>query len=81
MPSREDAFILDRDRAVVRRTLSGIAATLDVPVSAYSGVAVRMYTEGEDNLRVVVELMHRDPALTLPAADGRRARGRRRWTG
>ena len=62
---REDAFILDRDRAVVRRSLSGIPATLDVPVSAYSGVAVRMYTEGEDNLRVVVELLHRDPALPL----------------
>ena len=37
-----------------------------MPVSAYRGVAVRMFAEGEDNLRVVVELMHRDPALTLP---------------
>jgi hypothetical protein len=63
---RGDAFILDRDRAVVRRDLHGIAATLDVPVSAYRGVAVRMFTEGEDSLRVVVELMHPDPALTLP---------------
>ena len=63
---RGEAFILDRDRAVVRRTLRGMAATLDVPVSAYRGVAVRMFTEGEDNLRVVIELMHRDPALSLP---------------
>jgi hypothetical protein len=62
---REAIFILDRDRAVVRRKLGGIPATLDVPVSAYSGVAVRMYSEGEDNLRVVVELLHRDPGLTL----------------
>jgi hypothetical protein len=65
---RGDAFILDRDRAVVRRDLHGIAATLDVPVSAYHGVAVRMFAEGEDSLRVVVELMHPDPALTLPLA-------------
>lgn len=63
---RGDAFILDRDRAVVRRDLHGIAATLDVPVSAYRGIAVRMSAEGEDRLRVVIELMHRDPALTLP---------------
>lgn len=62
---RNDAFILDRDRAVVRRNLSGVLATLDVPVSAYRGVAVRMFAEGEGNLRVVIELMHRDPALTL----------------
>jgi hypothetical protein len=61
-----DAFILDRDRAVVRRDLHGIAATLDVPVSAYRGVAVRMFAEGEDQLRVVIELMHADPGLTLP---------------
>lgn len=63
---RGGAFILDRDRAVVRRDLHGIAATLDVPVTAYRGIAVRMFAEGEDSLRVVVELMHRDPALTLP---------------
>jgi hypothetical protein len=63
---RGDAFILDRDRAVVRRDLHGIAATLDVPVSAYRGVAVRMFAEGEDQLRVVVELMHPDPGLSLP---------------
>ncbi|HET7715140.1 MAG TPA: DUF6101 family protein [Bauldia sp.] len=66
---RDEAFILDRDRAVVRRSLSGVAATLDVPVSAYRGVAVRMFTEGEEgDLRVVVELMHPDAALSLPLA-------------
>ena len=66
---RSDAFILDRDRAVVRRTLGGAwaVATLDLPVKAYRGVAVRMFAEGEEgNLRVVVELLHRDPALCLP---------------
>ena len=64
---RGETFILDRDRAVLRRNMRGIAATLDVPVSAYRGVAVRMFTEGEEgNLRVVIELMHRDPDLSLP---------------
>jgi len=66
---RGDAFILDRDRAVVRRTLRGMVATLDVPISAYRGVAVRMSAEGDgdgETLRIVVELLHRDPALSLP---------------
>ena len=38
-----------------------------MPVSAYRGVAVRMFAEGEEgNLRVVVELMHSDASLSLP---------------
>ena len=45
---RRGGFILDRDRAVVRRDLHRTSATLDVPVSAYRGVAVRMFAEGED---------------------------------
>lgn len=64
---RGGAYIIDRDRAVVRRSARGLVATLDVPVSAYRGVAVRMTAEDEaGNLRVVVELMHKDPALSLP---------------
>jgi hypothetical protein len=61
------AFILHRDRALVRRTRRGVAATLDVPVSAYRGVAVRMIPVGDEGgLRVVIELLHRDPSLSLP---------------
>jgi len=65
----DETFILDRDRAVVRRNLRGVIATLDVPVSAYRGVAVRMSAEGDQgNLRVVLELMHGDPTLSLALA-------------
>jgi hypothetical protein len=62
------AFVLDRHRAVVRRAMrAGGAATFAVPVSAYAGVSVRVVPAGEDgDIRVFVELMHRDPALTLP---------------
>lgn len=64
---RGGAYIIDRDRAVVRRSARGLVATLDVPVSAYRGIAVRMSSEDEgESLRVVVELMHPDPALSLP---------------
>lgn len=60
-------FTLDRDRAVVRRPVAGREATFAVPVRAYAGVAVRIEPTGHDGeVRVVVELMHDDPALTLP---------------
>ena len=64
----EPAFILDRDRAVVRRTLRHAGpVTLAVPVSAYAGVAVRIVPVGtEGAIRVHVELLHDDPGLTLP---------------
>jgi hypothetical protein len=61
-------FVLDRDRALLRRRLkAGPAVTVAVPVRAYAGVAVRMtWLERAERLNVVVELMHRDAALSLP---------------
>src|SRR5882724_11739954 len=60
-------FVLDRERAVLKRPLrSGPPVTVAIPVTAYDGVAVRM--EPRDHaggIRVIVELMHRDPALSL----------------
>src|SRR5262249_5842032 len=54
--------------AVLRRPLrSGPAITVAVPVAAYDGVAVRMEPLGlSGGLRVVVELMHNNPDLSLP---------------
>lgn len=63
------SFTLDRDRAVVQRSVAGRLATLAVPVRAYAGVAVRIEPVGEaGDIRVVVELMHADRRLTLPLA-------------
>src|SRR5215471_15567355 len=61
-------FVLDQDRALVRRRLkTGPLITVAVPVRAYAGVAVRIEALGRaGDLRVVVELMHRDPALSIP---------------
>jgi len=61
-------FVLDRERALLKRPLrAGQAVTVAVPVRAYAGVAVRIESLGRSGcLRVVVELMHRDPALSLP---------------
>ena len=61
------AFVLDRKRVIVRRPVRGQTMTLAVPISAYRGVAVRILPNGDPgDIRVTVELMHRDPALTVP---------------
>lgn len=66
--ARETAFVLDRERAIVKRSMrTGQAVTVAIPVHAYDGVAVRMVPVGRaGQIRVIVELRHRDPALTLP---------------
>ena len=59
---------LTRDRVVVRRAVAGIRMAVNMPISAYRGVAIRMSSDG-----AAVVLEHRDPALALElyvAADG-----------
>ncbi len=61
------AVYLDHDRAIVRRRLGGLPLTLCVAIRAFRGVAVRTVPNGIDgSVTVSVELLHRDPALTLP---------------
>jgi len=64
----EATILLDRDEAVVRRTSpAGAPLTFRISVKTFDGVAVRMMPVGHDGaLEVTVELMHRDPALSLP---------------
>lgn len=56
---------LHRKRVVVRRSLAGMRMALNLPVSAFTGVAIRV-TTGEGGAIVSVALEHKDPALTLP---------------
>jgi hypothetical protein len=59
---------LTRERVVVRRAVAGIRMAVNLPVSAFRGVAIRMSAEG-----AAVVLEHRDPSLALElyaAADG-----------
>jgi len=57
---------LHRERIVMRRSLNGMRMALNMPVSAYSGIAIRM-TPGEGELAgsVSVVLEHKDPSLAL----------------
>jgi hypothetical protein len=66
------AFVVERERVLVRRALTASGPILQVPLplSAYRGVAVRMQSTGDNGeVRAVIELMHRDPALTLTLAE------------
>lgn len=61
---------LTAERVLLKRALpSGLPVSLDLPVDAYEAVAVRILPGTRvDSLMVVLELMHADPALSVPLA-------------
>ena len=61
-------FSIDHRGVVVKRKLemSGLPATLVMPANAFAGVAARAIEDGEGNVTVTLELMHADPALSVP---------------
>ncbi len=64
------AFTLDREWAIVHRQHHA-GAPLTVPLTSYRGVSVRMEPVGTvGQVRVFVELLHKDPTLTLPLIVG-----------
>ena len=58
---------LHRERVIVRRSLDGMRMALNLPLSAFAGVALRM-ARGEETMApaVAVVLAHKDPGLVLP---------------
>jgi uncharacterized protein DUF6101 len=52
---------LHRERVVVRRSVQGMRMALNMPVSAFSGVSLKVSREG-----LSVVLAHKDPDLALP---------------
>lgn len=56
---------LHRKRVVVRRSLGGMRMAINLPVSAFAGVGLRV-TIGDDGAQASVVLAHRDPGLALP---------------
>ncbi len=58
---------LHRERVVVRRSVRGMRMALNLPVSGFRGVAIRLTGKIDDPPRAVsVVLEHADPALSLP---------------
>jgi hypothetical protein len=58
---------LYRERVVMRRSLAGMVMAINMPLSSYDGVALRL-VRGSRGAAATVEvtLEHRDPGLTLP---------------
>jgi len=58
---------LHRERVVVRRSLRGMRMALNLPVSAFAGISLKLMA-GEGGLPpcVAVTLEHKDPTLALP---------------
>jgi hypothetical protein len=57
---------LHRERVILRRAVQGMRVALNVPVTAFRGVAVRLIAATDDTpARIAVMLEHRDPALAI----------------
>ena len=75
-PMGPAAVFLEKHMAsICRRLPSGIPMAMRLPMAAFEGVAVRMVAEtvgsdgdGHGDGMAVVELMHRDPQMSLPLA-------------
>jgi hypothetical protein len=59
---------LERATATVSRRLpSGLPMAVRMPIESFEGVAVRMVSsEVADDVTIVLELLHRDPSMSLP---------------
>ena len=59
---------LHRERVVFRRSVRGMRMTLNLPVTAFRGIAIRLVLDGPDKVpsAIAVVLEHADPALSLP---------------
>jgi hypothetical protein len=56
---------LTRDRVVVRRAVRGMRMAVNLPLSAYRGVAIRMLPPDAAGAAAAVILEHNDPGLAL----------------
>ena len=62
-------FSIRGNKVVFRRMVAGCPATVTVSVDSYEGVAVRMEPVGTSgDIKVFVELLHRDAGLTVTLA-------------
>lgn len=65
----ERRVTLERSRVVVDRTVGSVAMRIAVPISAFSGVAVRVRPGADpEQDRLEIVLAHRDRALDVPLA-------------
>ncbi len=58
---------LGRERVILRRAVRGMRVALNIPLTAFRGVALHLSPfSGGPAARITVSLAHRDPALFVP---------------
>jgi hypothetical protein len=58
---------LHRERVVLRRSVCGMRMALNMPVTAFRGIAIRLWNGADQRpSEIAVVLEHADPALSLP---------------
>jgi hypothetical protein len=65
-PEAPATVLLDTDRVVFTGSAAGVSFDQSVPLADYRGVAVRMVSGDGGELRIMVELLHSDPRLSIP---------------
>jgi hypothetical protein len=68
--NRRRAIEIARDRVVIRRTVAGVAMAVRVASTAYRGVSLRVSSLQDGRFRYEARLLHRDPDLSVPLAEG-----------
>jgi hypothetical protein len=58
------------DAVIIRRSVAGVAMAVRVASSAYSGVALRVTGLRDGRFRYEAKLLHCDPDLSVPLAEG-----------
>jgi len=67
--AEEAEIYLDHKMVIVKRRLSGLPLTVCVPTKTFRGVAVRASASDDgETVTVSIELLHADPALSVPLA-------------
>jgi hypothetical protein len=58
---------LHRERVVVRRSVRGMPMAINMPLSAFAGVALQIvFGDDKDDVALSIVLHHKDPLLVLP---------------
>jgi hypothetical protein len=57
---------IDRHRVLLSRSVGGVYMRLNLPLSSFLGVAVRVAAQGESDDTVAIVLEHRDADLSVP---------------
>lgn len=68
--NRRRVIDVDREAVVIRRAVAGVQMAICVLSSAYRGVALRITRLEEGRFHYEVKLLHRDPDLSVPLAEG-----------